>query len=113
MSLPSTIGLSNPSRSALADRQIEVEVSKIRRSRRNEALARYIEHGAEDAQIGHIGGADLPVHHMPASGCKIGHRGSRSEDVPSGRAFFCGNKQENASFAMRMSRDCRGAFAPI
>ena len=27
--------------------------------------------------------------------------------------FLCGNKPENASFAMRLSCDCRGASAPI
>ena len=100
-------------RSAFADRQIEIEIRKTGRRRRNEALPRDLDHGVEDAQIGHIGGADLSVHHVPASGCEIGHRVSRSEEGRREERFLCGNKPENASFAMRLSCDCRGALAPI
>src|SRR5262249_14143234 len=40
---------------------------------RHEALARKLEHGRNDARIGHVAGADLAIHHHAARGGKVGH----------------------------------------
>jgi hypothetical protein len=76
------------------ERNVEIRVGEIGLPRRHEALARQLQHGGEDAQVGHVGGADLAVDHPVA----------RLDDVHAGlrdSASLCGTAGENARFRGR------------
>ena len=53
---------------------IGVEIGKIGVGCGHETLARKLEHGRDDAQIGDVAGADLAVHHHAACQGEVDHR---------------------------------------
>ena len=64
-----------PSSSSRTRREgnIAVEVGEIRLLRREEAFAHKVEHGCNDARVGHIAGANLAVDHHATRRGKVGH----------------------------------------
>jgi hypothetical protein len=66
--------------------------------RRHESLARHVLHRGKNAQIRDVRRADLTVHHMPASGGKVGHRGPDCGKIKRMDArLFCGKRRQKAS----------------
>jgi hypothetical protein len=57
----------------LRDRNVGVEISESCLAFGHEALARKLQHRGDDAQIAHVAGADLAIHHHAARRGKVDH----------------------------------------